>query len=158
MYFSLLLCIRKFCCSGKNYCVSEDFVVFWKILLCFRRFRCVETPMKFLPLSPYLNAYSILKLCWENFYLHQTNLKRLFLSICCNQLTNSNYSAYSNRIIPLLWCIYERLSIEIVSRATMAITTLKRKPRHQVFTMSIEASPQRHAFNTQPPSGHGVLA
>ena len=40
----------------------------------------------------------------------------------------------------------------------MAIITFKRKPRHQVLAMSIEPSPQRYTYDTQPPSSREVLA
>ena len=63
----------------------------------------LETRLTFLTISPYSTAYSILTLCWENFYLHQTNPNRLFSWISCNQLTNSNYFLYHNRIISVYW-------------------------------------------------------
>ena len=37
-------------------------------------------------------------------------------------------------------------SFKSVGRVTMTMPTFKRKPRHQVFTMSIEPSPPKACF------------
>ena len=46
--------------------------------------------MTFATTSPYLSAYFSLILCWKNFYLHHTYLKRMFVALFCNHLTNKS--------------------------------------------------------------------
>ena len=46
--------------------------------------------LTFATTSPSLSAFFSLMLCWENFYLRHTYLKRMFVAPFCNHLTDKN--------------------------------------------------------------------